>query len=99
MHSRTTSDDPDLEMKEAFKVFDKNGDGEITSAELSHVMTNLGEKMTDEELKEMISEADLNGDGQINYEGKYLGFSFTWRERRECCFKSTCRLGASWTKK
>lgn len=35
-----------------------------------HVMTNLGEKLTDEEVDEMIREADIDGDGQVNYEGE-----------------------------
>ena len=50
-------------------VFDKDGNGYISAAELRHVMTNLGEKLTDEEVDEMIREADIDGDGQINYEG------------------------------
>jgi hypothetical protein len=49
-------------------VFDKDGNGFISAAELRHVMTNLGEKLTDEEVDEMIREADIDGDGQINYE-------------------------------
>jgi len=53
---------------EAFKVFDRDGNGFISAAELRHVMTNLGEKLTDEEVDEMIREADVDGDGQINYE-------------------------------
>ena len=51
-----------------FKAFDKDGNGFISAAELRHIMTNLGEKLTDEEVDEMIREADVDGDGQINYE-------------------------------
>jgi len=51
-----------------FRVFDKDGNGFISAAELRHVMTNLGEKLTDEEVDEMIREADIDGDGQVNYE-------------------------------
>lgn len=45
-----------------FKVFDSQ------IVQLRHVMTNLGEKLTDEEVDEMIREADVDGDGQVNYE-------------------------------
>ena len=47
------------------QVFDKDGNGFISAAELRHIMTNLGEKLTDEEVDEMIREADVDGDGQI----------------------------------
>ena len=60
--------DSEEEILEAFKVFDKDGNGFISAAELRHIMTNLGEKLTDEEVDEMLREADIDGDGQINYE-------------------------------
>lgn len=60
--------DSEEEILEAFKVFDKDGNGFISAAELRHIMTNLGEKLSDEEVDEMIREADIDGDGQINYE-------------------------------
>ena len=34
------------------------------------MMTNLGEKLSDEDIDEMIKEADGDGDGQIQYEGQ-----------------------------
>ncbi|KAG9346292.1 hypothetical protein JZ751_008117 [Albula glossodonta] len=38
----------------------RDGNGYISAAELRHVMTNLGEKLTDEEVDEMIREADID---------------------------------------
>lgn len=60
--------DTEEEIREAFKVFDKDGNGFISAVELRHIMTNLGEKLTDEEVDEMLTEADPDGDGQINYD-------------------------------
>ena len=45
--------DTEEEIREAFRVFDKDGNGFISAAELRHVMTNLGEKLTDEEVDEV----------------------------------------------
>merc|ERR1712226_616208 len=49
--------DTEEELIESFKVFDRDGNGFISAAELRHVMTNLGEKLTDDEVDEMILEA------------------------------------------
>jgi calmodulin len=68
MAKKMKDTDSEEELKEAFRVFDKDQNGFISAAELRHVMTNLGEKLTDEEVDEMIREADVDGDGQINYE-------------------------------
>lgn len=56
------------ELREAFKVFDKDGNGFISAEELRHSMTLLGEKLTNEEVDEMIREVDTDRDGEINYE-------------------------------
>nr|XP_056701876.1 calmodulin-A-like [Euleptes europaea] len=68
MAKRTRESAGEEEIRDAFRVFDKDGNGYISAAELRHVMTNLGEKLTDEEVDEMIKEADMDGDGKVNYE-------------------------------
>ncbi|XP_063705577.1 calmodulin-A-like isoform X3 [Culicoides brevitarsis] len=67
MSKKLTFSDGEDELKEAFRVFDKNNDGLISSSELRHVMTNLGEKMTQQEADDMLKEADMDGDGMVNY--------------------------------
>lgn len=69
MAKKFVETDLELEIRQAFRVFDKDGNGYISAAELRHVMTNLGEKLTDEEVDEMMKQADIDGDGQVNYEG------------------------------
>jgi len=77
MSRKMNNVDSDEELREAFRVFDRDGDGFISAAELRHVMTNLGEKLTDEEVDDMIREADIEGDGQVHYEGSFFLFSYT----------------------
>lgn len=52
----------------AFKIIDSNDDGVISKSELKTIMTNLGEKLTDEEINDMILEADFDKDGVVSYD-------------------------------
>ena len=67
-----TKNSPETQTEEevinAFRVFDKDGKGLISSAELKHIMMTIGDKMTEEEADEMVNEADIDEDGMINYE-------------------------------
>ncbi|KAM4631685.1 calcium-binding protein 5 isoform 2-T2 [Discoglossus pictus] len=57
------------ELRDAFKEFDANGDGEITLDELQQAMQRLlGEKLTTNEIADVVREADLNGDGTVDFE-------------------------------
>ncbi len=53
------------EFKEAFSLFDKDGDGTITTKELGTVMRSLGQNPTEAELQDMINEVDADGKSQL----------------------------------
>ncbi|KAB1223627.1 putative calcium-binding protein CML18 [Morella rubra] len=56
------------QLRQIFRLFDRDGNGNITAAELAHSMAKLGHALTAEELTGMIKEADTDGDGCINFE-------------------------------
>ena len=57
-----------MEFKEAFNLFDKDGDGTITTKEIRTVMRSLGQNPTEDELQEMINEIDVDGHGIIDFQ-------------------------------
>uniref|UniRef100_A0A2C9K224 EF-hand domain-containing protein n=1 Tax=Biomphalaria glabrata TaxID=6526 RepID=A0A2C9K224_BIOGL len=70
MAAETPQDPPQdfpKELKEAFVLFDKDGDGKITYKELGTVMRTLGHNPTDSELQDMIQEVDADGNGTIDF--------------------------------
>ena len=68
MANKVKDEDSEEEIREAFRVFDKDGNGVISPAELRHVLGNIGEKLTDDEIDEIMRDADEDGDELINYE-------------------------------
>ncbi|CAF4777427.1 unnamed protein product, partial [Rotaria magnacalcarata] len=49
------------------KVFDKEQNGSISSAELRHLLTNLGERLSDEEVEQLLAGFE-DKNGLVNYE-------------------------------
>ncbi|CAC5385571.1 CALM [Mytilus coruscus] len=58
---------PDIlaDFKQAFKLFDDDDSGTITSKELGTVLRQLGQNPTEAELQDMINEVDEDGNGTI----------------------------------
>ena len=61
------SEDQIAACKEVFSLFDKDGDGTITTKELGTVMRSLGQNPTEAELQDMINEVDADGNGTIDF--------------------------------
>ncbi|KAG8085142.1 hypothetical protein GUJ93_ZPchr0010g8372 [Zizania palustris] len=63
-------DDDDVDMREAFGVFDENGDGYISATELQSVLSRMGlpEAACMARVRDMIAAADRDSDGLVNYE-------------------------------
>ncbi|XP_072228432.1 calcium-binding protein 1b isoform X1 [Leuresthes tenuis] len=57
------------ELRDAFKEFDTNGDGQISTAELREAMKKLlGQQVGHRDLEEILRDIDLNGDGHVDFE-------------------------------
>jgi Ca2+-binding EF-hand superfamily protein len=51
----------DIELKEAFALFDRVGGGVIRTKDLAYVMHSIGYQTTPSELEQMIREVDQDG--------------------------------------
>ena len=56
-----------LEYRDAFKFFDKDGNGYITTRELGAIMRSLGQNPTETELQDMVNEVDYDGKVKLKY--------------------------------
>jgi len=56
------------EHREVFGMFDKDGSGHISVAELKDAFRALGQRLDDNEFDAILQEADLNGDMHIDYQ-------------------------------
>jgi Ca2+-binding EF-hand superfamily protein len=71
---KAVSDEKDTgtfaDFMEAFKTFDREGQGYVAGAEVRHVLTMLGERLTDDEVNQILkyTETEEDLDGNIKYE-------------------------------
>ena len=56
------------DVQNAFKQFDKNGDGAIDKSELTSALSSTGGNFTKQEIDTIFMAADVDGNGEIDYE-------------------------------
>ena len=57
-----------MDIMNAFKVFDRDGEGYVRTAELGHILTDMGEKLKKSDVEVLLDECDADGDGNIDWE-------------------------------
>jgi len=63
--------DQEAELRDAFRLFDRDNSGYITINELKQVMLNMGEKLNQEELEDMMREVRTKKNNNRNSEYYY----------------------------
>lgn len=58
------------ELKEAFRVYDKEGKGYLTVATLRGILHELDDKISSQDLDSIIEEIDADGSGTVDFDGK-----------------------------
>ncbi|XP_047328751.1 probable calcium-binding protein CML18 [Impatiens glandulifera] len=60
--------DKNKELRDAFSLYDRDGNGLISVSELHSVLKSLGEKCSVKDCSRMIRSVDADGDGHVNFE-------------------------------
>lgn len=70
-HFLENEDDEALqkELKEAFRLYDKEGNGYIPTSSLREILAALDDQLTNDQLNEMIAEIDTDSSGTVDFEG------------------------------
>jgi calmodulin len=71
MAKKTKEAEDERELREVFRVFDKNSRGVIDVADLKMIFKALDPDMPDDEVEQIISEVDEDGSGTVDYEEFY----------------------------
>ncbi len=79
------SEEQIAEYKEAFSLFDKSGDGTITTKDLGTVIRALGKNPTEAELQDIINEVDPNGDGTVDFPSFLTIMARKMKDQVRCC--------------
>lgn len=56
------------ELREAFRLYDKEGNGYINVSDLREILRALEDNMSEDELDEMIAEIDTDGSGTVDFD-------------------------------
>lgn len=89
------------ELKEAFRMYDREGNGYITTSTLKEILAALDDKLNNADLDGIIAEIDTDGSGTVDFDGKYylLNRTFYYLVVTKRLFYDICKkiLKKSWS--
>lgn len=53
-------------LEQAFKAFDKDGNGKITKQELTYILQGDNDLVNEEAIEKLVEECDVDNDGEID---------------------------------
>jgi calmodulin len=68
VRKKLQDDEDERELKEIFRVLDKEKSGEVPTTELRWILKSLGDDLTEEDIDDMIADVDTDGSGFVDYE-------------------------------
>ena len=63
------------ELKEAFRIYDRDGEGFITTDVLKEILREIDSELTEDDLDNIIEEVDEDGSGTLDFDGTVLFIS------------------------
>lgn len=63
------------ELKEAFRVYDREGKGYLTVQVLRSILKELDDKLSNQDLDMIIEEIDSDGSGTVDFDGKWVSMT------------------------
>lgn len=66
------------ELKEAFRLYDREGNGYITTATLKEILAALDDNLNSRDLDGIIAEIDTDGSGTVDFDGNFFDNSVLW---------------------
>jgi len=67
LRKKIKDDDDERELREMFRILDKEKRGEVNTSELRWILKNLGDDLTEADIDDMIADVDTDGSGWIDY--------------------------------
>jgi len=72
IHEKVTNppiERPD-DLREVFRLYDKEGRGYVSIAEMRHLLTSVGEKLTDDKADQLLRMSGCVQNGMVQYDSK-----------------------------